>query len=351
MPELPDITVYLDALASRVLGRTLERVDVVSPFVLRSVEPPLAESHGKRVVGLRRLGKRIVVALEDELFLVIHLMIAGRLRWYSPQDGIERAAHRKSRAGLGAQPARWHSSESGIERAAHRKSRAGLGARPAQGRAGAAKLGRTALAAFGFDSGTLVLTEAGTTRRASLHLVRGAAALEPFDRGGLEVLEASADAFEARLRSENHTVKRALADPRLFSGIGNAYSDEILHRARLSPLLLTSRMTGEQVARLHAATRETLREWTERLRAETGEGWPEKVTAFRDGFAVHGRFRQPCPVCGAPVQRIRYADNETDYCARCQTAGRLLADRGLSRLLRDDWPRSLEELEELTRPA
>ena len=325
MPELPDITVYLDALSSRVLGRTLERVDIVSPFVLRSVEPPLAESHGKRVVGLRRLGKRIVVALEDELFLVIHLMIAGRLRWYSPQDGIERAAHRKSRAGLGA--------------------------RPAQGRAGAAKLGRTALAAFGFDSGTLVLTEAGTTRRASLHLVRGEAALEPFDRGGLEVLEASADAFEARLRSENHTVKRALADPRLFSGIGNAYSDEILHRARLSPLLLTSRMTGEQVARLHAATRETLREWTERLRAQTGEGWPEKVTAFRDGFAVHGRFRQPCPVCGAPVQRIRYADNETDYCARCQTAGRLLADRGLSRLLRDDWPRSLEELEELTRPA
>jgi len=325
VPELPDITVYLDALSSRVLGRTLERVDIVSPFVLRSVEPPLAESHGKRVVGLRRLGKRIVVALEDELFLVIHLMIAGRLRWYSPQDGIERAAHRKSRAGLGA--------------------------RPAQGRAGAAKLGRTALAAFGFDSGTLVLTEAGTTRRASLHLVRGEAALEPFDRGGLEVLEASADAFEARLRSENHTVKRALADPRLFSGIGNAYSDEILHRARLSPLLLTSRMTGEQVARLHAATRETLREWTERLRAQTGEGWPEKVTAFRDGFAVHGRFRQPCPVCGAPVQRIRYADNETDYCARCQTAGRLLADRGLSRLLRDDWPRSLEELEELTRPA
>jgi len=296
VPELPDITVYLDALSKRVLGRTLERVDIVSPFVLRSVEPPLASCHGTRVTGLRRLGKRIVLALGGDLFLIIHLMIAGRLQW----------------------------------------------------RTGAAKLGRrSTLAAFVFDSGTLVLTEEGTTRRASLHLVRGAEALEPFDRGGLEVLEAGAADFEARLRSENHTVKRALADPRLFSGIGNAYSDEILHRAGLSPMLLTGRMTGEQAARLHAATQATLREWIARLRAQTGDGWPDKVTAFREGMAVHGRFRQPCPVCGEPVQRIRYADNETDYCARCQTAGKLLADRGLSRLLKDDWPRSLDELEEL----
>jgi formamidopyrimidine-DNA glycosylase len=296
VPELPDITVYLDALSKRVLGRTLERVDIVSPFVLRSVEPPLASCHGTRVTGLRRLGKRIVLALGGDLFLIIHLMIAGRLQW----------------------------------------------------RTGAAKLGRrSTLAAFVFDSGTLVLTEEGTTRRASLHLVRGAEALEPFDRGGLEVLEAGAADFEARLRSENHTVKRALADPRLFSGIGNAYSDEILHRAGLSPMLLTGRMTGEQAARLHAAAQATLREWITRLRAQTGDGWPDKVTAFREGMAVHGRFRQPCPVCGEPVQRIRYADNETDYCARCQTAGKLLADRGLSRLLKDDWPRSLDELEEL----
>ncbi len=296
MPELPDLTVYIDALSTRVLGRTLERVQITSPFVLRSWEPPLAECHGRRVAGLRRLGKRIVVALEPDLFLVIHLMIAGRLQW----------------------------------------------------KTGAAKLGgRTSLAAFVFDSGTLVLTEAGTTRRASLHLVRGADALRAFDRGGLEVLEATAAEFAARLASENHTVKRALADPRLFSGIGNAYSDEILHRARLSPLLLTARMTAAQTARLHAATQEVLREWTARLKAEAGDAWPAKVTAFRDGMAVHGRFRQPCPVCGEPVQRIRYADNETDYCARCQTGGRLLADRGLSRLLGGDWPRSLDELDEL----
>ena len=296
MPELPDITVYLDALAPRVLGQVLLRVEAVSPFVLRSVDPPLEACHGKGVTGLRRIGKRIVIALEDQLFLVMHLMIAGRLQW----------------------------------------------------RAGAVKLARRrTLATFVFDSGTLILTEAGTQRRASLSLVRGDGALAPFDRGGLEVLEAGADAFAARLRSENHTVKRALADPRLFSGIGNAYSDEILHRARLSPLLLTARMTDEQVARLFDATRATLREWTERLRRETGEGFPEKVTAFREGMAVHGRFRLPCPVCGAPVQRIRYAENETDYCARCQTEGKLLADRGLSRLLKDDWPRSLDELEQL----
>ena len=295
MPELPDVTVYLDALSSRVLGHTLERVEIVSPFVLRSVEPPLVACHGSRVVGLRRLGKRIVLALEGDLFLVIHLMIAGRLQW----------------------------------------------------RAGTAKLGRrSTLAACVFDSGTLILTEAGTTRRASLHLVRSEEALRAFDRGGLEVLEAGEAAFAARLRSENHTLKRALADPRLFSGIGNAYSDEILHRARLSPLLLTTKLTDEQVARLHVATQATLREWIERLRAETGDGWPEKVTAFREGMAVHGRWRQPCPDCGSPVQRIVYADHETNYCARCQTEGRLLADRALSRLLKDDFPRTIEELEE-----
>jgi formamidopyrimidine-DNA glycosylase len=295
VPELPDITVYLDALAPRVLGHALLRVEVVSPFVLRSVDPPLETSHGKQVTDLRRIGKRIVIALEDQLFLVIHLMIAGRLQWC----------------------------------------------------AGAVKLARRTLATFAFDSGTLILTEAGTTRRASLYLARGEAALAAFDRGGLEVLEVDVDAFAARLRLENHTVKRALADPRLFSGIGNAYSDEILHRARLSPMLLTGRMTVEQVARLFETTRATLREWTERLRREAGGAFPEKVTAFRDAMAVHGRFRLPCPVCGEPVQRIRYADNETNYCAHCQTGGKLLADRGLSRLLKDDWPRSLDELDEL----
>jgi formamidopyrimidine-DNA glycosylase len=296
VPELPDITVYLDALAPRILGRTLLGVDLVSPFLLRSVEPPLAACEGRRVIALRRVGKRIVAGLEGRLFLVIHLMVAGRLQWHA---GAVRAARRRT------------------------------------------------LAAFRFDSGTLTLTEAGTTRRASLHLVRGEEALAQFDRGGLEVLEASAADFAARLRAENHTVKRALADPRLMSGIGNAYSDEILHRARLSPLLLTARMTDEQVARLYDATRATLQEWIERLRRETGDAFPEKVTAFRDGMAVHGRYRQPCPDCGEPVQRIRYAENETDYCARCQTGGKLLADRGLSRLLKDDWPRSLDELEEL----
>jgi formamidopyrimidine-DNA glycosylase len=293
VPELPDITIYLDALENRVLGHTLVRVQVVSPFVLRTVDPPIAQADGKRVTALRRLGKRIVIALEDELFLVIHLMIAGRFKWHARTPKLNR---------------------------------------------------RVALAAFEFDSGTLVLTEAGTKRRASLHLVRGEAALREFDRGGLEVLTATRDAFAARLRSENHTVKRALADPRLFSGIGNAYSDEILHRAQLSPMVLTSRMTDEQVVRLFEAARSTLSDWTERLRRDTGDGFPEKVTAFRDGMAVHGRYRQPCPVCATPVQRIRYADNETNYCARCQTGGKLLADRGLSRLLKEDWPRSIDEL-------
>jgi formamidopyrimidine-DNA glycosylase len=293
VPELPDITVYVEALERRVLGHTLERVHLVSPFVLRSVEPSIGDVEGKHVRAVSRLGKRIVIALDDDLLIVIHLMIAGRLRWHSKVPKLSR---------------------------------------------------RLALAAFTFDSGTLVLTEAGTKRRASLHVARGVDALQEFDRGGLEVLEATYEAFAARLRSENHTVKRALADPRLFSGVGNAYSDEILHRARLSPLVLTSRMTQEQVARLFDATRSTLVDWTNRLRRETGSGFPEKVTAFRDGMAVHGRFRQPCPECGAPVQRIRYADNETNYCARCQTGGRLLADRAMSRLLKEDWPRSIDEL-------
>jgi formamidopyrimidine-DNA glycosylase len=296
VPELPDITVYLDALERRILGRALARVQIVSPFVLRSVEPPIEACHGRRVAGLRRLGKRIVIALDGDHFLVIHLMIAGRLQWHDGTPKLRR---------------------------------------------------RAALAALEFDSGTLVLTEAGTTRRTSLHLVRGVAGLAAFDRGGLEVLEATPEEFAARLRSENHTVKRALADPRLFSAIGNAYSDEILHRARLSPTLLTQRMTDEQVATLYRATQATLRDWVERLRRETGDAWPAKVTAFREGMAVHGRYRQACPVCGAPVQRIRYADNETNYCPQCQTGGKLLADRALSRLLREDWPRSLDEMDQM----
>ncbi|HEY9504712.1 MAG TPA: DNA-formamidopyrimidine glycosylase family protein [Gemmatimonadales bacterium] len=295
MPELPDIVVYLEALERRILGRRLGGVRLFSPFVLRTVEPPIAALHGRRVADLRRMGKRIVLGFEDELFLVIHLMIAGRLRWAPP---------------------------------------------------GARARGRIGLAALDFDEGTLILTEAGSRRRASLHLVSGEAALAGFERGGLEPLEASAEQFVARLRLESHTLKRALTDPRLFSGIGNAYSDEILHRARLSPLKLTRRLTEEETARLHAATQAVLDEWTRRLRGEAGEGFPEKVTAFREGMAVHGRYRQPCPTCGTPVQRIRYAENETNYCPSCQTEGRLLADRGLSRLLKEDWPRSLEELDE-----
>jgi formamidopyrimidine-DNA glycosylase len=293
MPELPDIVVYLERLASLILHQPLQRIEIRSPFVLRSVTPPITEAQGKRVIGLRRLGKRIVLALEDELFLVIHLMIAGRLRWRPP------------------------------------------GTRPT---------GRLGLAAFEFPTGVLLLTEAGTKRRASIHLVHGAAALSEFERGGLEVLDSDLATFSDRLTSESHTLKRALTDPRLFSGIGNAYSDEILHRARLSPLALTSKLTPEEIARLFDATRATLRDWVERLRAEV-DVFPEKVTAFREGMAVHGRYRQPCPVCGTPVQRIRYADNETNYCARCQTGGRLLADRALSRLLREDWPRSIDDIE------
>ena len=294
MPELPDVVVYIEALERRVVGRTLDRVRLISPFVLRTAVPPIATAEGKRVRGLRRVGKRIVLELEGELFLVIHLMIAGRLRWLSP------------------------------------------GTRPP---------GRITLAVFEFEDGSLAFTEAGTKRRASMHLVQGEAALRAFDAGGLEVLQADLAAFAQRLRSENHTLKRALADPRLFSGIGNAYSDEILHRARLSPVALTSALADAEVEQLFDATRATLTGWTERLRAETGTEFPEKVTAFRDGMAVHGRFGKPCPVCGAPVQRIRYAENETNYCARCQTGGKMLADRALSRLLHKSWPRNIDELE------
>jgi len=295
VPELPDITVYLEALDRRARGRRLARVRILTPFLLRSVDPPLEEAQGRVVTGFRRLGKRIVWELEGDLFLVLHLMIAGRLKW-----------------------------------------------RPA----GARIQGKIGLAAFDLPQGTILLTEAGSKRRASLHLVRGARSLDPFDRGGLEPLDATLEAFAARLRLENHTVKRALTDPRLVSGIGNAYSDEILYRARLSPLALTTKLTDPEIESLHRAVRSVLTVWIERLRRETGDGFPEQVTAFRDGMAVHGRYRQPCPACGTPVQRIRYADNETNYCPGCQTGGRLLADRSLSRLLKQDWPRSMEELEE-----
>jgi len=293
MPELPDITVYIEALEARTVGQTLERIRIPKPFLLRSVDPPLSAANGKRVTGIRRMGKRIVLELDDDLFLVIHLMIAGRLRWVP---------------------------------------------------AGAKVPGKIGLAAFDFSNGTLILTEAGTKRRASLWLVRGKKALEQFERGGLEVLDATLDQFAERLRRENHTLKRSLTDPRLFSGIGNAYSDEILHRARLSPIKHTSKLTDDEISTLLHATREVLLEWTERLRQEAKGDFPTGVTAFRDEMAVHGKFGKPCPVCGTPVQRIRYADNETNYCPRCQTDGRLLADRALSRLLREDWPRSIDEM-------
>ena len=293
MPELPDITLYIDRLKPRVLSQPLLRVTIRSPFVLRSFDPPLAVVEGKRVTGLSRMGKRIVFELEGNLFLVVHLMIAGRFRWRPP---------------------------------------------------GTKSPGKLGLASFEFPDGVLWLTEAGTKRRASLHLVAGKEGLAPFERGGLEVLEADLAGFARRLTSENHTLKRALTDPRLFSGIGNAYSDEILHRARLSPMTLTSRLTEAEIERLFQATRATLQNWIDRLIREAGADFPEKVTAFREGMAVHGRYKEPCPDCGSPVQRIRYADNETNYCARCQTGGRLLADRALSRLLKKDWPRSLDEL-------
>ena len=293
MPELPDITVYIEALESRIVGETLERTRIPKPFLLRSVDPPISAAQGKRVLGVRRMGKRIVVELEDDLFLVIHLMIAGRLRWV-----------------------------------------------PAGGKVP----GKIGLAAFDFTNGTLILTEAGSKRRASLWLVRGEQSLEQFERGGLEVMESDLAEFTERLIRENHTLKRSLTDPRLFSGIGNAYSDEILHRAKLSPVKHTRRLTDEEIQRLFDATRATLIEWTDRLRVESKGDFPAKVTAFRDEMAVHGKFGKPCPVCGTPVQRIRYADNETNYCPRCQTEGKLLADRALSRLLKQDWPRSIDEL-------
>lgn len=295
LPELPDISVYVDALRARTVGRRLVAIRLGSPFLLRSVDPPLDELVERAVVQVDRLGKRIVLELDGELFLVLHLMIAGRLHW-TPRGG---------------KPAR-----------------------------------RASLATFEFESGTLTLTEAGTKRRASLYVVRGRDALAAHDRGGLELAEASLTDFAARLRSGNHTLKRSLADPRLFSGIGNAYSDEILHRARLSPVKLTGRLTDDDVTRLFDAARATLTEWTDRLRAEAGADFPENVTAFRAEMAVHGKFGQPCPVCGTAIQRIRYADNETNYCPRCQTEGKLLADRALSRLLKGEWPKNIDEWEE-----
>jgi len=316
MPELPDIVVYLEALGPRVVGRPLEALRISSPFLLRTVDPPVADVTGRVVRALGRLGKRIVFRLDDAYFIALHLMIAGRLRWKPVLTPLLRSAVLTPRPPL-------RNAERGRE---------GV-------RAGGA------IAAFDFSHGTLLVTEASKKHRASLHLVRGDAALAALDRGGLEVLEADLSAFREALTRERHTLKRALTDPRLFSGIGNAYSDEILHAARLSPLQLTSRLTDEEVERLYGATRATLVAWIERLRRETGDGFPENVTAFREGMAVHGRYRKPCPVCGSRVQRIRYAENEVNYCPTCQTGGRLLADRALSRLLKEDWPRSLEELE------
>ncbi|MEO8450363.1 MAG: DNA-formamidopyrimidine glycosylase family protein [Gemmatimonadota bacterium] len=293
MPELPDITVYVEALEERLRGQALENVRIRTPFLLRSVDPPISAVVGKRVTEVARIGKRIAIGFEDDLWLVIHLMIAGRFHWKA---------------------------------------------------AGAKVASKVDLAAFDFPTGTLTLTEAGSKRRASLHVAR-TADLPTFARGGLDVMAASQAEFAERLRSESHTVKRALTDPRLFDGIGNAFSDEILHAARLSPMVLTRRMADEGVARLYDAARSTLRMWTDLLRTQRASGFPEKVTAFRPEMAVHGKFKQPCPVCRTPVQRIRYADNETNYCARCQTGGRLLADRAMSRLLKDDWPRSIDELD------
>jgi formamidopyrimidine-DNA glycosylase len=291
MPELPDVEVYVESLRERIAGRRLARIRVLNPFVLRTAVPPLASAEGRRVAGVQRIGKRIVISLEEGPYLVLHLMIAGRLRWLEARD------------------------------------------KPP---------GRITLALFELDNGTLAFTEAGTKRRASLHLVSSLAGIDP---GGAEVFAIDEARFAVLLRRENHTLKRALTDPRLFAGIGNAYSDEILHRAKLSPVALTSRLTDEEIQRLFNATLETLSEWTARLRNEAAGAFPAKVTAFREGMAVHGRFGKPCPVCGSPVQRIVFAENETNYCARCQTGGKLLADRALSRLLKKSWPRSLEELE------
>jgi formamidopyrimidine-DNA glycosylase len=298
MPELPDITIYLEALERRVLGQTLERLRIRSPFLLRSVEPPIASVDKRKVTALRRLGKRIVFGFEHDLWLVLHLMIAGRLHWRPPGN----------QSGSGS---------------------------------------RNSLATFDFVHGTLTLTEAGTKKRASLYLVRGEVALRRHDPGGLEVLDATLAQFTHTLTLRNHTLKRALTEPSLFSGIGNAYSDEILHRAHLSPVALTQKMASAEIERLYTAVQQTLRDWIERLRQETGTDFPENVTAFRKDMAVHGKFGQPCPACGSKVQRIRYKDNETNYCPRCQTDGKLLADRSLSLLLKKDWPKTPEELEEL----
>ena len=298
MPELPDVTIYVEALRERIVGHKLNRLVIRGPFLLRTVTPPVQSLEGKQVVDVRRMGKQIVIGFERHLWLSLHLKIAGRLHW-----------------------------------------------RPAAPKA----LAKNILAAFEFDSGTLTLTEAGTQHRASIHVVSGEDGLRTLDAGGLEVLESSLEEFSKVLQSANHTLKRSLTDPRLFSGIGNAYSDEILHRARLSPVAMTQKLAPAEIERLYQAIRETMTDWVERLRKQTGDGFPEKVTAFRPAMAVHGRYGQPCPRCGAKVQRIRYASNETNYCAVCQTGGRLLADRALSRLLRQDWPRSLEEMEELKR--
>jgi formamidopyrimidine-DNA glycosylase len=293
MPELPDVTVYVEALQKRILGQPLTALRLASPFVLRTVDPAPSELQGKRVIDITRMGKRIVIALEGDLFIVIHLMIAGRFKWLSK---------------------------------------------------GAKVPARVGLAAFDFPNGTLLLTEAGSKKRASLHLLRNRAAVDALDPGGIEILETDLQTFHAALTRARHTLKRTLTDPHLFSGIGNAYSDEILHRAQLSPVQMSTSLSDEEIERLFRATRETLLEWTDRLRRERGDGFPEKVTAFRDGMAVHGRYGKPCPTCGSPVQRIVYAENETNYCARCQTGGRLLADRALSRLLKGDWPKSIDEL-------
>jgi formamidopyrimidine-DNA glycosylase len=291
MPELPDIALYLHALTPRVVDAGLERLRIASPFVLRTADPPVADLAGRTIRAVRRLGKRIVFAFDDQYFTVLHLMIAGRLHWKAAGGPIPR---------------------------------------------------RSGLAAFDFRHGTLLVTETGTKHRAALHIVRGASALAAHDPGGLDVLDATAEQFRAALTRESHTLKRALTDPRVLDGIGNAYSDEILHAARLSPLRLTTQLTSDETARLFRAVRETLVTWIERLRLQTGDAFPENVTPFRDGMAVHGRFRQPCPICGSPVQRIRYATSEVNYCATCQTGGRRLADRSLSRLLKQDWPRSLD---------
>ncbi len=296
MPELPDVTVYIEALELRILGQRLARVRLASPFLLRTVAPPIAAAAGRRVESIRRIGKRIAIGLAEELWLVVHLMIAGRLHWRSPDAKLA---------------------------------------------------GKRDLAAFDFAAGALVLTEAGSKKRASLHVIQGEVALAAVDPGGVEVLDAGLDAFRAALTRENHTLKRALTDPRIFSGIGNAYSDEILHRGRLSPVAMTKTLSAAEIARLHRATGATLCEWIGRLRADAGANFPEKVTAFRPAMAVHGRYGQPCPDCGTAVQRIRYAANETNYCPLCQTDGKLLADRALSRLLKRDWPRTVDELERL----